>query len=152
MKIKKQNGFTLMELVITVAIIGILSAIVYPSYVSSVQKGKRSDAKVELLRIAQMQESYFAQNMSYAKTLTQLGLSANTIPSEQNEYNITIGSYSPNNCTGNNTAPCVSFRLDAVPSGTQVNDTHCPRFTLSSSGRKGTSASALPAEVRACWK
>lgn len=152
-KLKKQKGFTLLELMITVAIIGILAAIAYPSYVKSVQKGKRTDAKVELLRIAQMQEGYFAQNMSYASSLTQLGLASDTLPSEQNVYKLTIGETLPAGCTGTSAAPsCVSFRLDAVPFGVQLSDTDCLRFTLSSSGQKGTSDSATAEAIRKCWR
>ena len=154
-KMNRQQGFTLLELVITVAIIGILTAIAYPSYVKSVQKGKRTDAKVELLRIAQMQEGYFAQNMSYAKNLTQLGLASDTISSEQDEYDLTVGTVTPGNCTGTSAIPsCLSYRLDATPASTsaQVHDTHCPKFTLSSTGQKGTSASATAAEIKKCWR
>ena len=153
MKRKQQSGFTLMELMITVAIMGILSAIVYPSYVKSVQKGKRADAKVELLSIAQLQEGYFAQNMSYANTLSTLGLAADTIDTDQREYTITIGDRIPSNCDGTNATPCLSYRLDAIPLGrTQVNDTECPRFTLSSTGRKGAGSGASPEQIRKCWR
>ena len=152
MTIKKQSGFTLIELMITVAIMGILSAIIYPSYVKSVLKGKRADAKVEILRIAQLQEGYFAQNMSYANTLTKLGLAEDTIDSDQKEYRITIGARSPSNCDGTNAIPCISYRLDATPLGGQVKDTECPRFTLSSSGRKGAGSSASAEQVRKCWR
>lgn len=149
---KQQQGFTLIEIMITVAIVAILASIAYPSYVDSVRKGKRSDAKVELLRIAQMQEGYFAQNLSYASSLTQLGLSDNTVASEQNEYNISIGESLPAGCTGTNATPCTSFRLDAFPSGSQASDTACPKFTLSSSGQKGTNGNQTAEQIRRCWK
>ena len=152
MKRKEQSGFTLMELMITVTIMGVLSAIVYPSYVKSVQKGKRADAKVELLHIAQLQESYFAQNMSYADNLIRLGLSANTIDSKYNEYRITIADRMPSDCDGQSTSPCLSYRVDAIPSGSQIHDTECAKFTLSSSGKKGAGVSASPSQIRKCWK
>ena len=152
MLFKQQQGFTLLEVMITVAIIATLASIAYPSYKDSVQKGKRSDAKVELLRIAQMQEGYFAQKMSYANSLTQLGLPNDTIASEQNEYNITVGDVTPAGCTGTNATPCTSFRLDAEPSGAQIHDTDCPKFTLSSTGQKGTNGSQTSEQIRRCWR
>lgn len=154
MKIRKQSGFTLIELMTVVAIMGILSAIAYPSYVKSVRKGKRSDAKVELLRLAQMQESFFAQNMTYANTLTTLGLSADIIQSEQNEYDVTVGSRTPSDCDGTSTKPCIAYMLVATPRAgtTQKKDTQCPRFTFSSTGAKGAATGATASEIRACWK
>ncbi len=77
---KNIKGFTLIEVMIVVAILGIITVIALPSYAELVMKGKRTDAKVELLKIAQLQESYFVQNLSYAKDLTTgaggLGLGA----------------------------------------------------------------------------
>ncbi len=146
----KSTGFTLLELMITVAIIGILAAIVMPSYTKYVQKTKRADAKVELMKIAQMQESYFVQNMSYAQNLQQLGFSANTIASENNEYNVSISAITPGACTGTSAGTaCTAFTLQAVPRAGQVNDAECLNFTLTNTGVKGISGSGTPAK---CWK
>lgn len=151
---RKTKGFTLMELMIVVAIIGILSSIAIPSYVEHVRQGKRADAKVELLKIAQMQESYYVQNMSYAKKLGAgagtLGLAGATIPSEQNEYSIAMVT-TPGSCTGSGATSCTSFVLSATPTGGQLGDTKCLRFTLSNTGRKGTTASATAAQIKKCW-
>ena len=152
----KEQGFSLIELMIVVAIMGILSAIAIPSYVEHVRKGKRADAKVELLKLAQMQESYFVQNMSYAKDLTTgaggLGLGSNVL-TEQGEYKITM-TKSPGACNGTGTSACTSYTLIATPKsgGSQSHDTDCPRFTLSNTGLKGTSASASSTQIKKCWK
>ena len=150
----RQRGFTLMELMITVAIVAILATLVIPSYMEQVKKTKRSDAKVELLKISQLQESYFVQNLSYAKTLTQLGLSANSIATENNEYTVTVDTVAPAACAGTSVSSCQAFTLKATPrvGGPQENDSQCTQFTLASSGLKGTSAGATAAEVRKCWK
>jgi len=145
----KEKGFTLLEIMITVAIISILASIAYPSYVKSVQKGKRSDAKVELLRIAQMQEGFFAQNMSYAPNLAGLGLPSN-LKSEQEEYSIEVEGL-PDSCT--TATPCTSFLITATPIGSQLQDTDCPKFTLTSTGQKGIGSSSSTADqIRRCWK
>jgi type IV pilus assembly protein PilE len=61
----KNSGFSLIELMITVAIIGILSAIAYPSYVSYIEKGKRAECRAGLLKTMQQQERYFTQRNEY---------------------------------------------------------------------------------------
>jgi len=63
---KRISGFTLVELMIVVAIVGILAAIAYPSYIESVRKGKRAEGRAALTSLLQQQERYFTQNNTYA--------------------------------------------------------------------------------------
>lgn len=153
-KMNKNNGFTLIELMITVAIIAIIMGVALPSYFQQIVKSNRADAKVELLRLAQVQESYFTQNLSYANSLTQLGLSGDTTETEHQHYTVTVFSTTPGGCTGTAAAPsCQGFTLKATPaSSTQLEDSHCTEFTLSNTGLKGTSTGATADEVRMCWK
>ena len=62
----KAGGFTLIELMITVAIVGILAAIAYPSYTSHIQKGARRAAQAQMLDIANRQQQYLLANRGYA--------------------------------------------------------------------------------------
>lgn len=68
---KRNNGFTLIELMITVAIIGILTAIAYPSYVKYIQRGQRAEARNALTSIAQRMEQNY--NLSGGYNVTQTG-------------------------------------------------------------------------------
>ncbi|WP_456379500.1 type IV pilin protein [Thiolapillus sp.] len=63
---KNKNGFTLIELMIVVAVVGILAAIAYPSYTDSVRKAHRADGKGALMEAAQRMETIYARDASYA--------------------------------------------------------------------------------------
>ena len=65
MKKLKFRGFTLIEVMITVAIVGVLSAIAYPSYTSSILKGKRAQGRTALVELMQQQERYFTERNCY---------------------------------------------------------------------------------------
>ena len=151
---KYTKGFTLIEVMIVVAILGIITAIAFPSYVEYVRKGKRADAKVELLRLAQMQESFFVQNLSYAKDFTSaanaggLGLTA-PVKSEQGEYSMILNA-TPGGCGGTSVSPCTGFTLTADAGTAQSGDAKCLDFTLTNTGVKGVTG-AHSATPRDCW-
>src|SRR3954469_13542635 len=70
---RAQCGFTLIELMITVAIIGILAAVAYPAYNSSVRKARRADAKTALLDLAQREERFMSTANTYSDKPSDLG-------------------------------------------------------------------------------
>lgn len=153
---QKQQGFTLIEIMIVVAIIGIISAVAYPSYMAQVQKSKRSDAQVGLQQLAQRQEAYFSRTYSYASTLLQLGYgNVTSIDSPEGMYTHSISSTTPATCDGTATVACTSFTVSAVPkAGTsQVGDTDCATFTLDNVGRKGAENNDSPpaGTAETCW-
>ena len=62
---QRQSGFTLIELMIVVAIVGILSAVAYPMYTDQIRKGKRAEGRAALANLLQQQERYFTQQNTY---------------------------------------------------------------------------------------
>lgn len=111
---QKLSGFTLLELMIAVVIIGILASIAYPSYRDSVRQGNRSEAIAELQKLIAAQERYFLNNREYADDLIKLGFATDTLSTDN--YDITAG-----DCTNpNDISLCVE--LTAAGSGSQADD------------------------------
>lgn len=137
---KHATGFTLMELMIVVAIVGILAALVYPSYTESVRKSRRSEAKTALSDLAARQEQYMTNNKTYASTLAQLGIVTATTPG---------GWYTLSAPTATTTigTTITAYTLTAAPNNDQTRDTKCGSLTLTSTGVKGATGSL----GRDCW-
>jgi len=75
-KLAACSGFTLIEVMVVVAIIGILAAIAYPSYLEQVRKGHRANAQALLMELAQRQQSFLIIRRRYANSLDELGYPA----------------------------------------------------------------------------
>lgn len=139
----KSSGFTLIELMITVAVVGILAGVAYPAYTNSVIKSRRADAKSMLLEVAQRQERFYTERNTYTTNLTtDLGYTSVPLKSENGYYTITAGASAG---AGNTIAN--SYTLTATPTGSQANDTQCASFTLTHTNLKGASGT----NAAACW-
>lgn len=84
----RQPGFTLIELMVVVAIIGVLAAIAYPAYGSYLIKGNRSAAQSHMMELAQAQAQFLADNRAYADSVTDLGMT--TPAAVSSKYDITL--------------------------------------------------------------
>lgn len=135
-------GFTLIELMIVVVIIGIIAAFAYPSYQDSVRKSRRSDARGYLMELAARQEQYFNDNKSYTIDPAKLG---KTGTSPQGYYKIKITDRDPDDGDDDNTIG-TDYLITAEADGIQADDTACATLTLSSAGIK----SSTPAGG-SCW-
>lgn len=121
---RKIRGFTLVELMISVAIVGILASIAFPSYSAYVIKSNRAIAKAQMLDIANRQPQFLVANRAYA-TKAQLETSGYSLPSElagKYTYDVTVGS---------GTTP--SYTITFTATGAQLSDGN---LTLNSDGVK----------------
>lgn len=136
----KSAGFSLIEVMIVVAILGIILGIGVPSYSSYMEKTRRADAIALLSEVAGEQERFFTENNRYATTMTEMGYTAATELSENGFYGVSV------TASGGTT-----FTLTAAPIAgePQENDTKCGSFTINSAGSKGVVNASLPAEK--CW-
>lgn len=158
---KTSTGFSLMELMIVVAIVGILAAIAYPSYQSQVLRTKRTAGKTALSNLATEQEQFRGNRKRYASTLSELGYGASTLyldgdgnletsSSGASIYAITLTSYgasSTANCSASGSAGSHSYTLKASPQGSQSGDSDCANLCLAHTGERGSSAG----DPKECW-
>jgi len=131
----KATGFTMIELMIVVAIVGILMAISVPAYQGYVMRSHRTDAHSSLLDIAARQERFVAQNPAgYTDEIVD-DLNMASANSTEGYYTLTVTS-----------APCADFAncytIVATAAGNQANDTDCPSISYNSAGTKSPAA---------CW-
>lgn len=130
---ESQCGFTLIELMITVAVIGILTAIALPSYSAYTERSRRTDGKAALLRAAQWLERAATATGAYPAAL-----GAGLTPSEGNHYDL---AYVPVAANGIN----VAYTLTATP---RIADAGCGNLTLNQAGLRGETGTLTPND---CW-
>ncbi|MFO1224791.1 MAG: type IV pilin protein [Burkholderiaceae bacterium] len=136
---RRAGGFTLIELMVVVAVLGILAAVAYPSYMNSVRKSRRADAKTALLDLAARQERWMSTNNAYTATAAQLGLAAlpaSVLSGSQAYYQLSVSNVT-----------ATTFTATATALGDQAND-GCGDFSIDQAGVQSVTG-ALGAA--ACW-
>jgi type IV pilus assembly protein PilE len=135
-------GFTLIELMIVVVIIGILAAIAWPQYQDYVVNSRRSTCAARVVELAGHMERHFTENRSYLDggsepTVTQFIGSANCPAQDNNPaYTLSI------------TADSDSYTVNAAPQGMQANNGNCGTLSIDETGAKTASGSASASD---CW-
>jgi type IV pilus assembly protein PilE len=135
----KNGGFSLIELMITVAIVAILAAIAIPSYSAFTRRSNRTDATRTLTFDAQALERCYSQTFSYSPCA---GVTIGTAASPQGYYSVVVAVQ----------ANPAGFTITATPiAAPQTGDSDCQIFTLDSTGSQGAKNSANATNTQVCW-
>jgi type IV pilus assembly protein PilE len=144
----KQQGFTLIELMIVVVVVAILAAIAFPQYRDYVVRSNRAVAKSLLTQVADRQEQFYVANKAYAGDLTDLGYPAATFVANKR------GSPSATDPAGDalytialDASTATTFTVSATPRNAQTQDAKCTKFTLNQAGQRQAEGST----AADCW-
>lgn len=135
---KKDMGFSLIEIMVVVAIVGILASVALPAYQRYVIKANRTAATACLVELSQIFERTYTQNMAYNPAGFVLP-PIQCITELSQRYTITLGNHAAR-----------TFTLSAAPTSLQ-NDSECGTLTLNQAGQKGAAGGVDATAVRSCW-
>jgi type IV pilus assembly protein PilE len=129
----ERKGFGLIELLVVLAVLGILSSIILPGYQDHVLKGHRTEAMQVLLKVAGLQEMLLVDQQRYSTDLTELGFAAAQFVTESGRYTISAQVTEQ------------GYQLKAQARGAQAADESCQTFLLNNYGQKRSEPAA------SCW-
>jgi len=137
---QREKGFTLIEVMIVVAVVGILLAIGVPAYQQFIVKSKRVEATSLLMEAAGEQQRFYTENNRFATDMTEMGYANAQVNSETGLYTVSVTASTRS-----------SYTLTAAPVATesQARDADCGSFTINSGGLKGIVGGTETAED--CW-
>jgi len=130
---KSESGFTLIEILIVLAILGILVMVAAPTYQDSVRKSRRSDAMQGLMELSARQARFYAQNSTYTTVVdADTGLHYGGTTSAEGYYTFAV-------MAGPSGSIATSYTLTATPIGSQADDVGCKALFMTSRGERGAS-------------
>ena len=132
---KHSSGFSLIEIMVTIAIIGILTTVASRAYDSQKRKGYRMDAISAVSLLAQREENWHSRNGAYTITITDVGSAI----SKEKKYNLSLSNI------GSDT-----YTITAEATGSQLEDKDCRKFILEHTGRKTAEKDDTSANTK-CW-
>lgn len=141
-------GFTLMEVMIVVIIMGILAGFALPAYQESVQKSRRADAKHALMAVANREEQYMLDRSTYTADMVDLGydLADAGDPMISKDGHYAVDRIATDECPID-AATCYVLEAKPVASSPQKDDERCTTFTLASDGAQN----ATGTDKNNCW-
>ncbi|MDB5968808.1 MAG: ral secretion pathway protein [Hydrocarboniphaga sp.] len=151
-----RRGFTLIELIVAVAIVGLLTVIALPAYSIYTLRTSRAVGKAALVSMSAAQETYFVDRKAYTNAVTDLGLttylsrdgSTSATQTSNSIYSLSIAALTTSGtCPATGSAAIGGYTLIATPVGTQARDTGCSTLCLTSSGIRLASAGT----AADCW-
>jgi len=152
---RRLAGFTLMEILIVVIIVGILAMIILPSYQESMRKARRADAKAGLLAAANRQESFMLDRGTYSLDMMELGFEKDPMRTEEGHYTVDAAEEDSDAfdkaCPDDATiATCYVLIATPVAGGAQAEDARCASLILDSTGQK-SAKNADGSAAAECW-
>lgn len=132
----KSQGFTLIEIMITVAIVAILGSVAFSAYKDQIEKTRRADGKALLTNISQQLERCYTKFGRYDNAGCSI-VNGTSLNAENNSYNVAVAGVT-----------ATTYTLTATPLGTQVNDTTCGNLGLDQAGQQTYTGTGT---IDQCW-
>lgn len=150
----RTRGFTLIELMIVVAIVAILAGVAYPSYRDSIDKSRRAEARAQLMDAVQFMQRFYSQNDRYDQTNTSTP-SAAALPAalQVSPRGAALGSQAYNIGFAANSPTQAGFLIQAVPrTGGPMASDKCGTLQINQVGRRMVVGNTGGATVDTCWR
>ena len=147
---RRAAGFSLVELMVAVLIVGILTSIALPAYNGQIRRSRRTEARTALLDLAAREERFMAANNTYTADPAALGYTAFDVPVSNGYYQLAT----PTNISGGTATAPATFRLTATPvtGKGQDKDRDCASFVVDQTGMRTAKNSGNTDNTDTCWK